>query len=153
MTVSTAFPAAASTHALERDMVLAPRFDSNGLIAAIAQNADTGEVMMMAWMNAQALSLTLETGIVHYWSRSRGALWKKGETSGQLQHVVELRIDCDQDCVLLKVRADGDGGCCHVGFRTCFYRMGTGPEGGLIAAQDHPLPDQITETGPAGSKA
>ena len=131
------FPTAPDTRALEHGTALAPRFDGNGLIAAIAQNADTGEVMMMAWMNDAALALTLETGIVHYWSRSRGALWKKGETSGQLQHLVELRIDCDQDCVLVKVRADGDGGACHVGFRTCFYRVADGPDGTLLVAHDH----------------
>lgn len=131
------FPTAADSATLERGSALAPRFDSQGLIAAIAQNADTGEVMMMAWMNAEALSATLQTGIVHYWSRSRQSLWKKGETSGQLQHVVELRIDCDQDCVLVKVRADGDGGACHVGFRTCFYRVAQGSDGSLMVAHDH----------------
>ena len=78
---------------------------------------------MFAWMNDAALKLTLDTGIAHYFSRSRGSLWKKGETSGQLQIVTELRIDCDQDAVLIKVRPQGDGGACHVGFRSCFYRV------------------------------
>jgi phosphoribosyl-AMP cyclohydrolase len=78
---------------------------------------------MFAWMNDEALKLTLDTGIAHYFSRSRGSLWKKGETSGQLQVVTELRIDCDQDAVLIKVRPQGDGGACHVGFRSCFYRV------------------------------
>ena len=119
----TAFPTAPDTNALERGSEIAPRFDANGLIAAIAQDADTGEVLMFAWMNAQALRLTLDTGVAHYWSRSRGSLWKKGETSGQLQLIEEIRIDCDQDAVLLKVRAQGDGGACHVGFRSCFYRV------------------------------
>jgi len=80
-------------------------------------------VLMVAWMNAEALRLTLETGAAHYWSRSRRSLWKKGETSGQIQSVVEVRVDCDQDAVLLKVRPQGDGGACHVGFRSCFYRV------------------------------
>ncbi len=111
------------TFQLERGTRLSPRFDDAGLIAAIATHADTGEVLMLAWMNAEALRLTLETGEAHYFSRSRQALWRKGETSGQVQTVVEARIDCDQDAVLLKVRPQGDGGACHVGFRSCFYRV------------------------------
>ena len=107
---------------LERGAVLAPRFDANGLVAAVATHADTGEVLMLAWMDAEALRLTLDTGEAHYFSRSRQALWKKGETSGQIQQVVELRVDCDQDAVWLKVRPQGDGGACHVGYRSCFYR-------------------------------
>jgi phosphoribosyl-AMP cyclohydrolase len=121
--MSTTFPTAPSTHELERGSVLAPRFDANGLIAAVAVHADTDEVLMLAWMNAEALELTLETGEAHYFSRSRQALWKKGETSGQIQRVAEVRVDCDQDAVLLKVRPQGDGGACHVGFRSCFYRV------------------------------
>jgi phosphoribosyl-AMP cyclohydrolase len=117
------FPTLASKDELERGDVLAPRFDANGLIAAVATHADTGEVLMLAWMNAEALRRTLDTGQAHYFSRSRQALWKKGETSGQVQTVVELRIDCDQDAVWLKVRPQGDGGACHVGFRSCFYRV------------------------------
>lgn len=120
---SQIFPAAADKTALERGDAIAPRFDANGLVAAIAQHADTGEILMFAWMDDQALKLTLDTGIAHYFSRSRGSLWKKGETSGQLQVVTELRIDCDQDAVLIKVRPQGDGGACHVGFRSCFYRV------------------------------
>lgn len=116
------FPTAPSTHALERGEVIAPRFDANGLIAAVAQHAESGEVLMLAWMNAEALRLTLDTREAHYFSRSRGALWKKGETSGQVQRVVDVRFDCDQDAVLLKVLPQGDGGACHVGFRSCFYR-------------------------------
>jgi len=121
--MTDAFPTSASKEALERGDVLAPRFDANGLIAAVATHADTGEVLMLAWMNAEALRRTLDTGQAHYFSRSRQALWKKGETSGQVQTVVELRIDCDQDAVWLKVRPQGDGGACHVGFRSCFYRV------------------------------
>jgi len=117
------FPEVASGHELERGATLAPRFDASGLIAAVAVDADRGEVLMLAWMNAEALALTIETGEAHYYSRSRQALWKKGETSGQVQIVVEIRVDCDQDAVLLKVRPQGDGGACHVGFRACFYRV------------------------------
>ena len=117
------FPTAASTQALERGDVLAPRFDASGLIAAVAQHAETGEILMFAWMNAEALARTLELGEAVYFSRSRGELWHKGATSGQIQKVIELRIDCDQDCVLLKVLPQGDGGACHVGFRSCFYRV------------------------------
>ncbi len=121
--MSSAFPTIASTEALERGAVLAPRFDANGLIAAVATHVETGEVLMLAWMNAEALERTLESGEAHYFSRSRGELWKKGETSGQVQTVVEVRIDCDQDAVWLKVLPQGDGGACHVGFRSCFYRV------------------------------
>jgi phosphoribosyl-AMP cyclohydrolase len=119
----TSFPMAASKLELERGETLSPRFDASGLIAAVAVDADTGEVLMLAWMNAEALALTIQTQAAHYYSRSRQALWKKGETSGQVQTVVEIRIDCDQDAVLLKVRPGGDGGACHVGFRSCFYRL------------------------------
>lgn len=110
-------------HALEHGAELAPRFDEHGLIAAIATHAETGEVLMFAWMNDEALRLTIETSEAHYWSRSRRELWRKGATSGQIQQVVELRVDCDQDCILIKVLPQGDGGACHTGARSCFYRL------------------------------
>ena len=119
----TGFPTAPDKTALERGSEIAPRFDDNGLIAAVATHAATNEVLMLAWMNAEALRLTLDTGEAHYFSRSRNALWKKGETSGQVQKVVEVRFDCDQDAVQLKVLPQGDGGACHLGFRSCFYRV------------------------------
>ncbi|HZK98602.1 MAG TPA: phosphoribosyl-AMP cyclohydrolase [Caulobacteraceae bacterium] len=119
----THFPIAADVAALERGTVLAPRFDGDGLIAAVATHGETGEVLMLAWMDAEALARTLATGEAHYFSRSRQALWRKGETSGQVQRVTEVRIDCDQDAVWLKVVPGGDGGACHVGFRSCFYRV------------------------------
>ena len=100
---------------------LRPKFDSAGLVAAIAQDAETGEVLMLAWMNAEALARTLETRRATYWSRSRGEIWVKGETSGHIQEVVEVRVDCDQDAVLLKVRQTG--GACHTGRESCFYRI------------------------------
>jgi phosphoribosyl-AMP cyclohydrolase len=117
------FPTAPDAATLEHGATLAPRFDAAGLIAAVATHAETGEVLMLAWMDAQALRLTLETGEAHYFSRSRQALWRKGETSGQVQTVREIRIDCDQDAVWLKVIPGGDGGACHTGARSCFYRV------------------------------
>ena len=106
---------------MEADATLAAlRFNGDGLVAAVAQQHDTGEVLMLAWMNADAVRETLATGRVCYWSRSRGAPWRKGDTSGQVQRLVELRVDCDGDAVLLLV--DQHGVACHTGRRTCFYR-------------------------------
>jgi phosphoribosyl-AMP cyclohydrolase len=119
----TIFPTAPDKYALEHGPALAPRFDAAGLIAAVATDAASGEILMFAWMNAEALARTLETGEVHYFSRSRNELWHKGATSGQVQIVDEIRIDCDQDCVWVKVRPQGDGGACHTGARSCFYRI------------------------------
>jgi phosphoribosyl-AMP cyclohydrolase len=126
------FPPPGDKQALEQGDALTPKFDANGLIAAIATDAGSGEVLMLAWMNQEALHQTLKTGEAHYWSRSRSALWHKGATSGQIQTVVELRIDCDQDAIWLKVRTEGDGGACHTGARSCFYRLIEG--GGLRRA-------------------
>jgi len=94
-------------------------YDANGLVPAIAQEEGTGEVLMMAWMTEAALRATLETGRVTYWSRSRGAFWAKGETSGHVQELVDLRVDCDRDCLLLIVRQSGPA--CHTNRRSCFY--------------------------------
>mgnify|MGYP006146179343 CR=1 FL=1 len=94
-------------------------YDANGLIPAIAQDHATGEVLMMAWMNAASIARTLATGNVTYWSRSRQAFWAKGETSGHVQRLVELRLDCDRDCLLLQVTQDGPA--CHTNRRSCFY--------------------------------
>ncbi len=105
---------------IETTTALTPRYDANGLIAAIAQDHATGEVLMLAWMNAEALQLTLGTGQATYWSRSRNKIWLKGEESGHTQRVVEVRIDCDQDAVLLRVEQSGPA--CHTGARSCFYR-------------------------------
>jgi phosphoribosyl-AMP cyclohydrolase len=114
---------AEQTQALERGDRLTPRYDAAGLVPCVATDAGSGEVLMLAYMNAEALERTLATGEAHYWSRSRGELWRKGATSGQVQLVDELRIDCDQDAVWIKVRPQGDGGACHVGYRSCFYRV------------------------------
>ncbi|HEX5537455.1 MAG TPA: phosphoribosyl-AMP cyclohydrolase [Sphingobium sp.] len=104
----------------ETGLVLDPRYDVNGLITAVVTDADTGEVLMLAHMNAQALSLTRDTGEAHFWSRSRRALWKKGETSGNVMRVVDMRIDCDQDALWIVARPAGPA--CHTGARSCFYR-------------------------------
>lgn len=109
--------------AQDETLELRPKFSADGLIAAIAQDATSGEVLMLAWMNADALKATLETKRATYWSRSRAALWVKGETSGNVQEIVEIRIDCDQDAVLLKVNQTG--GACHTGRDSCFYRGAT----------------------------
>jgi phosphoribosyl-AMP cyclohydrolase len=107
--------------AISDDPILATiQFDANGLVPAIAQQHDTGEVLMMAWMNADSIRETLATNRVCYFSRSRGKLWRKGETSGQTQHLHELRVDCDGDTLLLLVHQDGVA--CHTGRRNCFFR-------------------------------
>jgi phosphoribosyl-AMP cyclohydrolase len=112
----------ADKKALEEGSAFAPRFDASGLVTAVVTDAGDGAVLMVAHMNAEALALTLETGIAHYWSRSRNSLWKKGETSGNFQNVVEVRTDCDQDAIWLKVKVAGDNATCHTGRRSCFYR-------------------------------
>src|SRR5688572_13014313 len=105
---------------LETSATPAIRFNEQGLVPAIVQDADTGAVLMMAWMNDAALRQTLQTGRATFYSRSRGKMWVKGESSGHVQRVVEARTDCDQDVVLLRVRAEGPA--CHAGYQTCFYR-------------------------------
>ena len=106
----------------EESLAFKPKFGPDGLATCVAVDAARGDVLMVAHMNDAALRATLETGVVHYWSRSRGALWRKGETSGQTQTLVELRVDCDQDAFLALVKVGGDGGACHTGRRSCFYR-------------------------------
>jgi phosphoribosyl-AMP cyclohydrolase len=107
---------------LEEGEAFTPRFDRDGLIACVARDAADGQILMLAYMNEEALRLTIETGVAHYWSRSRQTLWRKGDTSGQVQRVKEIRTDCDQDAILLTVEPAGDGGACHTGRRSCFYR-------------------------------
>ncbi|UJX45991.1 phosphoribosyl-AMP cyclohydrolase [Xanthobacter sp. YC-JY1] len=121
-TTAFTFPAAGKGTALEEDTILSPRFDANGLVTCVAVDAGTGEVLMLAHMNAEALALTMATGEAHYFSRSRGKLWKKGETSGHTQKVREMLIDCDQDALVIKVEMGGTGAACHTGRRSCFYR-------------------------------
>ena len=123
MTLTFTDPIPLSHAELEEGTAFAPRFDAAGLVTVVTTEAGTNEVLMLAHMNSHALSLTLETGIAHYWSRSRGKIWKKGETSGELQHVVELRTDCDQDAIVLLVNQTGRGAACHTGRKSCFYRV------------------------------
>ena len=128
---------------LEEGARFSPRFDAHGLVTAVVTDAHDGMLLMVAHMNEQALALTLETGIAHYWSRSRNALWKKGETSGNMQTVVELRTDCDQDAVWLRVTVGGDEATCHTGRRSCFYRQ-VGMENGLaILRHDEAMPPKF----------
>lgn len=131
------FPAPSSDKkALEEGAVFTPKFDANGLIVCVTQEAATGEILMLAYMNALALEKTLETGVAHYWSRSRNELWRKGDTSGQVQTVVDMRVDCDQDAILLLVEAGGDGKACHTGRKSCFYRKVTASADGPRLTKD-----------------
>ena len=107
---------------VEEGSAFDPRFDANGLIVCVTTDASTRDVLMVAYMNRLALDKTLETGVAHYWSRSRQSLWRKGDTSGQVQKVVSLRVDCDQDALVLDVEPGGDGKACHTGRKSCFYR-------------------------------
>jgi phosphoribosyl-AMP cyclohydrolase len=118
-------------------------FDADGLVPAIAQQHDTGEVLMLAWMNRESIAETLATGRVCYYSRSRGKLWRKGETSGQVQRLVELRLDCDADALLLLV--DQPGVACHTGRRDCFFRA-AGPAGWREVADVQVSPEQLYGT-------
>jgi phosphoribosyl-AMP cyclohydrolase len=118
---------------IEEGRAFAPKFDAAGLITCVVTAADSGEVLMVAHMNAQALTQTLETGEAWFYSRSRQALWKKGETSGHVQRIVEMRVDCDQDVLLLKVEQAGPGAC-HTGRRSCFYRAVVPGAGGTQAS-------------------
>ena len=112
------------THAEQEEGTLfAPKFDAHGLVTAVAQEAGSNRVLMVAHMNAEALQLTLETGTVHYYSRSRQKIWKKGESSGEIQKLIEMRTDCDQDVILMSVEQTGRGAACHTGRKSCFYRI------------------------------
>jgi phosphoribosyl-AMP cyclohydrolase len=115
------FPPPGSAQEREEGLALAPKFDADGLVTCVATDAGSGDVLMVAHMDARALEKTIATGEAWYFSRSRGALWRKGESSGHVQRVVEMRIDCDQDAVWIKVEQVG-AGACHTGRRSCFYR-------------------------------
>lgn len=117
------FPAPGCRAEVEEGRRLTPAFDAGGLITCVTTDTATGDLLMVAHMNAEALAKTIATGEAWYWSRSRRSLWHKGDTSGQVQTVVEMRIDCDQDAIWLKVCVAGNGGCCHTGRRSCFYRV------------------------------
>ncbi len=107
---------------IEHGPAFQPGFDDNGLIPAVVTDASTGDMLMLAWMNAEALSLSIRTRKAHFWSRSRGKLWKKGEESGNVLRILEMRTDCDQDAIWMRVTVGGAGLACHTGNRTCFYR-------------------------------
>ncbi len=125
---------------LEEGTEFTPKFDpATGLLTAVVTDAASGDLLMVAHMNTEALDLTLNTGIAHYWSRSRAALWKKGETSGNFQRVVELRTDCDQDALWLKVEVAGDGNTCHTDRHSCFYRVIRNQDGDVVLAKDEHL--------------
>ncbi len=126
------FGARSSKLAIEEDLIFAPKFDEQGLIAAMAVDAKTGHPLMLAYMNEESLKMTLEIGQAVYYSRSRKTLWHKGATSGEFQEVLEIRTDCDQDALVLRVTQHG-GGCCHTQRSNCFYRKLVVPqEGGLV---------------------
>jgi phosphoribosyl-AMP cyclohydrolase len=147
------------TAEVEQGLTLSPRFDDDGLIPAIASDADTGEVLMLAYMNAQALAQTIESREAWFYSRSRKKMWKKGEQSGHVLQVRQLLVDCDQDCVWMRVKVAGDSGACHVGYRSCFYRdVPLGPsshQGPLPLRQtlDHKLFDPRSVYGQGTPKA
>jgi len=122
LSTPTPFAPRGSTEDVEHGDVFQPKFGADGLIPAIVSDAETGDVLMFAWMNAEALALTIETGLAHFWTRSRKRIWKKGEESGNLLRVREIRTDCDQDVLWLRVNIEGDGVACHTGARSCFYR-------------------------------
>lgn len=147
MPISFANQSGLDKQAIELGNEFLPKFDNQGYIPAIVTDADSGEVVMFAFMNAHSLSKTLETGEAYYWSRSRAELWHKGATSGNVQDVIELRTDCDQDAIWLKVRTRGATANCHQGFKGCFYRAVEVSDGEtkLAFKEDKPLfdPDKV----------
>jgi len=141
------FPKLDAKSDIETGSVFSPTFDAAGLIACIAVDAESGDVLMFAYMNAEALARTIETGEAHYWSRSRQELWHKGATSGSVQTVVEMRTDCDQDAILIKVRVQDTGASCHLGYRSCFFRsvhLGAPFKPALEFEESAPLTDPAT---------
>jgi phosphoribosyl-AMP cyclohydrolase len=133
---------------IEETTVFTPRFGADGVMPVAVTSAATGELLMLAYMNAEALARTLATGEAHYWSRSRGRLWRKGEESGNTQRVVEIRTDCDQDALWLKVEMGGAEAACHTGRRSCFYRavpIGEGKGAALRFVETETLfdPEQV----------
>ena len=136
------FAARTTVEQVEEGLSLAPKFDADGLIPCVTTDAETGEVLMLGYMNRDALQRTIATGEAHYWSRSRQCLWRKGTTSGLVQKLVEMRIDDDQDAVWLRVQVAGSGASCHVGYRSCFYRSVE-----LSSPRDKPARLVFVETG------
>lgn len=131
---SPLFAKRGTPEAVENGLSFQPKFDADGLIPAIVTAADSGEVLMFAWMNGEALALSIRTRIAHFWSRSRAKLWRKGEESGNVLSIIEMRTDCDQDAIWIRVEVSGAGAACHTGRRTCFYRavqLGDAPSSSL----------------------
>lgn len=124
---NTSFSERGDKETVESGAFLMPKYDRDGLIVAVVTDVASGEVLMVGYMNEEALKRTIETGEAWYWSRSRQGYWKKGETSGQVQTVHEILTDCDQDALVLKVSVAGNGATCHVGYRSCFFRKITAP--------------------------
>lgn len=149
--MSESFPAPGEKHELELGSQLSPRFNEDGLIPAIVTDAATGDVVMFAWMNRESLARTIECGEAVYWSRSRKEIWHKGATSGNTQKIIEMRIDCDQDALWLKVEVKGHGASCHNGYASCFYReipTGEKREKGKLVFKQEPVfnPDEVYNT-------
>ena len=140
MTKTKASPPQAKTADIEEGTAFAPKFDADGLVAVVVTSAETGEVLMLAHMNSEALSRTLETGEAQFWSRSRKRLWRKGEESGNTMRVVEMRTDCDQDALWLRVKVLGHDATCHTGRRSCFYRTVGLNDGKATLADDGSKP-------------
>jgi phosphoribosyl-AMP cyclohydrolase len=141
-----------SVEQVEEGSELAPKFDAQGVIPAVTTDHATGELLMHAYMNGEALEATIRTGEAHYWSRSRQCLWRKGATSGLTQKVVDLRVDDDQDCVWLRVEVGGSGASCHVGYRSCFYRsvpVGEAAGGPLVFRENAKTFDPVAVYGDA----
>lgn len=132
-------PPSSNKDVLEEGTFFTPKFDDHGLVTAVVTDSRDGELLMVAHMNAEAIALTLDSGIAHYYSRSRAKIWKKGESSGNLQTVKEIRVDCDQDAIWLKVEVAGHDATCHTGRRSCFYRTAELVEGkpSLTVADNH----------------
>ncbi len=145
--VSKLFPLPGNKHQQESGDEFAPKFGADGLITAVVCDASSGALLMVAHMNDLALSRTLKTGEAHYWSRTRGELWHKGGTSGNVQKIIEISTDCDQDALLVKVSVSGHGATCHTGHKSCFYRIveTNGDETRLTLADDEVLfdPDEV----------
>ncbi|MXN20740.1 phosphoribosyl-AMP cyclohydrolase [Pseudooceanicola sp. GBMRC 2024] len=152
MTTNLTFQPRTSVEQVEEGTDLSPKFGSDGLLPCITTDARSGEVLMLGWMNDEALRLTITTGEAHYFSRSRQSVWHKGATSGLLQKVVEARIDDDQDAIWLSVKVTGSGASCHVGYRSCFYRalpVGTDAGKPLAFVEDRKTFDPLKVYGDA----
>lgn len=146
--MTTPFAPRGDEEAVENGIAFMPKFDADGLIVAIAIDADAGDVLMVAHMNAEALARTIETRQAWFWSRSRRKLWRKGEESGNTLAIAEIRVDCDQDALLLRVRMSGDRVACHRGYRSCFYRsvpVGAPPSPELDLVYDETM-ERVTRT-------